>query len=97
MTTHERSKGKMLSGRFATDLTSRRMLEIELPEFVICALRVRLEAANAEARPSERCSLDDLIESELVSLISVRDVLAIDQTVPGFARAVELWLADGCE
>src|SRR5436190_19551381 len=86
--------GKLLPGRFPADLSARRLVQIELPEFLICALEARVAEVNQGARPHERCSLHDLIESELVSLVSVRDVAELEQTVPGFAHAVERWLSE---
>ena len=64
------------------------------PEFLICALHARLNEVNAGAPPHELCSLHNLIESELVSLVSVRDVAELEQSVPGFAQAVQQWLSE---
>jgi len=69
-------------------------VEIELPEFLIRALETRLCEANADAPPDEVCSLHHLIESELVNLVSVRDVAELDQSMPGFAEAVRQWLSE---
>ena len=85
---------KILRGQFAVNLCSRRVLEIELPEFLICALQARLNEVNVGARPHELCSLDNLIESELVNLVSVRDVAELEESVPGFAQAVQRWLLE---
>ena len=85
---------KVLPGRFAVNLSSRRIVEIELPEFLICALRARLNEANSGAGPHEVCSLDDLVESELINLISVRDVAVLEESVPGFTQAVQQWLSE---
>lgn len=89
-----RSGAKVLPGQFATNLCERRVLEIELPEFLICALQARLKEVNVGARPHELCSLDNLIESELVNLVSVRDVAELEESVPGFAQAVQQWLLE---
>jgi len=88
------SGAKVLPGQFAVNLSSRRTVEIELPEFLICALQVRLNEVNVGARPHELCSLDNLIESELVNLVSVRDVAELEESVPGFAQAVQQWLSE---
>ena len=85
---------KLLSGQFARDLCSRRVVEIELPEFLICALQARLNDVNVDARPHELCSMNNLIESELVNLVSVRDVAELEASVPGFAQAVQQWLTE---
>jgi len=94
MKNSQKQVAKLLPGRFAADLSARRELRIELPEFLICALDARLREANAGARPHEQCSLENLIESELVSLVSVRDVAELEQMVPGFALAVHQWLSE---
>jgi len=85
---------KVLPGRFARNLCSRRMVQIELPEFLICALQERLNEANIGAESQELCSLHHLIESELINLISVRDVAVLEESVPGFTQAVQQWLSE---
>jgi hypothetical protein len=85
---------KVLPGRFAGNLSSRRIVKIELPEFLIYALQARLNEVNTGAPPHELCSLHNLIESELVSLVSVRDVAELEQSGPGFAQAVRQWLSE---
>jgi len=94
MKRHRKQPAEVVAGRFAADLCSRRVVEIELPEFLICALQARLYEVNEGARPHELCSLHDLIESELVNLVSVRDVAELEQSVPGFAQAVQQWLSE---
>jgi hypothetical protein len=94
MKRHTKQPAKVVAGRFASELCSRRVVEIELPEFLICALQARLREVNAGARPHELCSLHNLIESELVNLVSVRDVAELEQSVPGFAQAVQQWLSE---
>ena len=89
-----REAGGLVAGRFGADLCSRRVLEIELPEFLICALQASLDEANAGARPYEVCSLHNLIESELVNLVTVRDVAVLDISNPGFEEAVRQWLSE---
>jgi len=86
--------GTVITGSFGRKLQSRRRLEIELPEFLICALEARLAEANEGATNDERCSLDHLIESELVNLISLRDVAELEMVVPGFTNAVQQWLVE---
>jgi hypothetical protein len=83
-----------VSGNFGRNLQSRRTLRIDLPEFLIRALEARLAEANEGATEEERCSLDHLIESELVNLISLRDVAELEMVVPGFASAVQCWLVE---
>jgi hypothetical protein len=88
------SGGSLIQGNFARKLQARRTLRIELPEFLICALEARLAEANDGADPEERYSLDHLIESELINLVSLRDVAELEMVVPGFASAVQQWLVE---
>lgn len=76
------------------DLTARRAITIDLPEFVICALESKVAAVNAAADVETVAQIDDYVESELVNLITVRDVALLEQMFPGFARAVNEWLRD---
>ena len=85
-------RSKILVAPFQRDLTARRSLTIELPEFVICALETRVGEANEQAPPHERSTLTDYIETELVNLVTLRDVAELEYRIPGFARAVNQWL-----
>lgn len=82
----------LLGGR--RDLHHRRPITVLLPEFVICALEAKVRAANAEVDTSLRASLDDYLESELVNLITVRDVAILEESFPGFSKAVSEWLRE---
>ena len=75
------------------DLTARRVVEFELPEFLLFALQARVAEANA-GLPSDAVDLSDYVESELVNLITIRDVAALEVQFPGFAAAVTHWLKE---
>lgn len=75
-------------------MNGRRVLAIELPEFLIHALEARVAEANAGAPPEEQSTLNHLIESELVNLVTLRDVAELEARVPGFAAAVAQWLRE---
>jgi len=77
---------------FGRDLRARRVIRIELPEFLIYALEQRVLEANAGVSPGELSTIDDYIESELANLISVRDVAELELAAPGFGAAVQHWL-----
>jgi hypothetical protein len=64
-----------------------------LPEFIICALDARLGEASDGATLEERCTLDHLIESELVNLISLRDVAELYGRTR-IRDAVQKWLVE---
>lgn len=90
----EKNGQRVINGAFRRDPKARRALTIELPEFVLCALEVRVAEANADATPPERATLDHYVESELVNLITLRDVAELEIYIPGFAQAVQEWIAD---
>jgi hypothetical protein len=85
---------RVVAGSFRRNLQERRCLEIELPEFLVCALEARVAEANEGAPPDERCTLNHYIESELVNLVTVRDVAELDTRWPGFAEAIQRWIAE---
>jgi len=82
----------VVPGVFRRDLHARRPVTLELPEFLLCALEARVAEVNMNAQPAERCTLDHYIESELVNLVTLRDVAELDLHIPGFARAVHEWI-----
>lgn len=85
---------KVVSGVFRRDLHARRVVTLELPEFLLCALEARVTEANADAQPRERATLDHYIESELVNLVTLRDVAELEFYIPGFAQAVHQWVIE---
>jgi len=88
------SESPVLPGRFHRPLESGRVLGVELPEFVICALKARLAEANDGATADELATLNDLIESDLVNLISLRDIAELEGLAPGFMDAARQWVID---
>lgn len=86
--------GLLLSGTFGPDLAGRRQLSLDLPEFLIYALSARVEEANIGAARDEICTLQNYIESELVNLITIRDIAELESDHPGFAMAVNQWLEE---
>lgn len=83
-----------MNGSFSRDLRARRPLQLQLPEFLICALEARVAEANDGAAPQEHCTLDHYIETELVNLVTLRDVAELDGRLPGFAEAVHEWVTE---
>jgi len=69
---------RVVAGTFRRNLHERRCLEIELPEFLFCALEARVAEANDGAPLDERCTLNHYIESELVNLVTLRDVAELE-------------------
>jgi hypothetical protein len=91
------SGNKVIQMTRPRDLSARRSVELELPEFLLRALESRVAEANEEASVNDQASLNDYIESELVNIITVRDVAELDYEFPGFADAVHDWLREMTE
>ena len=66
---------------------------LDLPEFLLCALGTRVAEANEDASPEERCTLEHCIETELVNLVTVRDVAELDARLR-VAEAVHAWVVE---
>jgi len=72
-------------------LQARRVIAVELPEFLIYALEQRVMEANLGASPNEVSTLSHYNEAELANLITVRDVAELE-AAPGFGAAIQHWL-----
>jgi hypothetical protein len=68
--TSEAGSTNVCSGSFGGDLTARRTLRLELPEFLVYALEVRVAEANEGAAPEEQCTYGRIDEAFLVLLPS---------------------------
>lgn len=90
----DEADSRIVSGAFRRDLKARRPVTLELPEFLLCALEARVAESNADAEPTERATLDHYIETELVNLVTLRDVAELEFHIPGFAQAVHQWIID---
>jgi len=76
------------------DLSCRRSVSLELPEFLLRALECRVADANDGASKHERITLDHLVEAELAGSISLTDVAQLERRIPGITTAVSRWLND---
>jgi hypothetical protein len=54
----------------------------------------RTAEANEDVSSQERSTLDHYIETELVNLVTVRDVAELDMRFPGFAEAIHQWVIE---
>lgn len=79
--------------RIASDLAARRVIALELPEFLVRALENRVVEANADTSCDDPVTLNDYIEYELAKLISISEVAEMEIVHPGFADAVQAWVA----
>jgi hypothetical protein len=76
----------------AMNLSNRRKVEVELPEFLIRSLHQRVADANRDAAPHEQVDLNEVIEWYLVSPITIADVPQFEAAIPGFSDALSAWL-----
>jgi len=91
-TPEQKTPGSVCRASFGRDLRARRVIAVELPEFLIYALEQRVLEANAGASPEDISTIDHYIESELANLITVRDVAELEAAAPGFGAAIQHWL-----
>jgi hypothetical protein len=75
-------------------LNSRRTITVELPEFLLQALEVRVSEANVGADHDEDVTLDHVLELELAESLSIGEVALLEEKVPGIGEAVSLWLRE---
>ena len=80
------------AARFAESLNERRSIAVDLPEFVIRAIDVRVADANFEAPPEETVSFNDVVEWLLVCDLTLRRMPELEARIPGFAAALASWL-----
>ena len=80
--------------RTSADLSSRRAITVEMPEFILRALEWRLAEANRGASEADRLELEHLIEIELAEGLTLADVAHLEREVPGTGAAVSKWLFD---
>ena len=78
--------------RLGKPLNRRKRLTVELPEFVIRAIKVRVEEANRDAPEGEEVNFNDVIEWLLVSEVSIRRMPLLESSTPGFSAAMAVWL-----
>jgi hypothetical protein len=76
------------------DLSARRNLSLDLPEFLVRAFECRIAEANDGALASEQITLGHLIEVELAGSLSLAEVAHLERDVPGISKAVSRWLED---
>lgn len=75
------------------DFRTRRAIEVELPEFLIALLECRVNEANEGASCEEHVTISHFVEYQVAGMLSIRDVAEIELEMPGFAAAVQDWLA----
>jgi hypothetical protein len=75
-------------------LNKRRRVTVELPEFAIRAIHWRVDEANADDADDEQVTFNDVVEWLLVTEVTMKRMPLIEQSIPGFAAAMFVWLMD---
>jgi hypothetical protein len=86
------TSSNLLGFRGQRQLSGRREISIELPEFLIVLLECRVREANDSAPVAERVTISHLVEYQVAELLSIREVAEMEMQLPGFAEAVQDWL-----
>ncbi len=61
---------------------------LSAPEFLLYALEQRVAEVNREMKEAEASTLSEYVKTELINLITLRDIAELDMTAPGFRSAV---------
>lgn len=78
----------------AKPLNRRRRITVELPEFVIRAIQVRVDEANDCEDDGEVVDFNDVVEWLLVTEVSLRRMPVLEQRIPGFTAAMFTWMME---
>jgi hypothetical protein len=82
----------VLGTELAKPLNRRRRVTVELPEFVVRAIRYRVEEANdGDATSDESVDFNDVVEWLLVSEVTTRRMPHLEKSIPGFTAAMFVW------
>ena len=76
------------------NLSARRAITLELPEFFLSAFEHRLVEVNDGATTEEAVTLEQLVEVELANSLSLAEVAHLERDLPGIGAAVSQWLGE---
>ena len=80
--------------QLAKPLNRRKRVTVELPEFLIRAIRVRVDEANQNEPDEEEVDFNDVVEWLLVTEVTIRRMPLLEASIPGFTAAMAVWLMD---
>ena len=86
--------GKLTHINQRRDLSARRSITVDLPEFLICALEHRVAEANAAPPADEHVTLEHLVEWQLAEGLSIGEVALLEREFPGISSAVSRWFEE---
>jgi hypothetical protein len=75
-------------------LNRRKRVTVELPEFLLRAIRARVDEANEIDPEDDEVSFNDVVEWLLVTEITLRRTPHLEARIPGFTAALAVWLMD---
>lgn len=78
----------------AKPLNRRRRITVEVPEFVVRAIKFRVEEANEGDTDGEAVNFNDVVEWLLATEVSLRRMPILEQSIPGFTAAMFVWLME---
>lgn len=78
----------------AKPLNRRRRITVEVPEFVVRAIKFRLDEANEGDPDGESVTFNDVVEWLLATEVSLRRMPVLEQNIPGFTAAMFVWLME---
>lgn len=84
----------VLGKQLGKPLNRRRRVTVELPEFVVRAIRCRVDEANSADDTDEEVSFNDMIEWLLVTEVTLKKMPLLEQSIPGFTAAMFVWLME---
>lgn len=88
------SMGKISRIDERRDLSERRTITLDLPEFLLRAFEQRVAEANEDAAEAERITIQHAVEIQLAEGLSLADVAFLERELPGISVAVTRWLEE---
>ena len=78
--------------QLAKHLNRRKRVTVEIPEFLVRAIRARVDEANQNEPIEDEVDFNDVVEWLLVSEVTIRRMPLLESTIPGFTAAMAVWL-----
>jgi hypothetical protein len=78
----------------AKPLNRRRRITVDVPEFVVRAINLRVEEANEGDSEGETVTFNDVVEWLLATEVSLRRMPLLERSIPGFTAAMFVWLME---
>lgn len=88
------SEVAILGKRLARSLNRRRRLVVELPEFAVRAIHHRVEETNEGDAEGDQVTFNDVVEWLLITEVTMKRMLVLEQSIPKFTAAMFTWLMD---